>query len=417
MIALPANKPIIVVKNEKDADQFIADCQKIYTVNNDLGTSFCGIDFEFNMNWKKKERYIALMQIIFIFNDSSYYDAQDIKPIYILNPLKLNPEHMKKFIKYILCSRVTKIFHGSDSLDFPYTYRSILGENKKKFIKFINHSVDTRFLCEISKRMMVRAGMIPVTDKKCSIYNALFDHNVVDRQKFDQLTQISSKINYNKDWIVDKLKPEQLVYGAYDVAYLYDLLHTITKNIRTSSSIRQTSLDTDSDDEIIPDTAFRARISGCIVSMVTRLYRFHTINRMGLTLISSRCKALVDHYKINRDRMNVIDQKIMERFVTKIIIKEPWPGTGPGTGTGTDPGVELDVMVEDLLSIDTIRKSILNCLRVYEINHGTDPETADRYFENSNAFKKMKGRESILELINIIKNIKDLQQANIKCGT
>ena len=288
----PADKPIIVVRNNNDANIFIDDCRKLHDMNNErkgadaAPGSFCGIDFEFNMNWRTRERYIAMMQIIFVFNDMTYY-TPEIKPIYILDPLSLSPEHKQKFTQYILCSSVTKIFHGSDSLDYPHVYSSLLNKSEKKFIKFINHSVDTRFLCEISKRLMVRAGMLKLTDKKCSIYNALLDHNVIDRKKFDTLTQISSTINYNKDWIISKLKPPQLMYSAYDVMYLYDLLHIITKNIRPTDQEQPARISID------------PLSSTDIISVITRLYRFHMINRLALSQTVSQCKLLVGSSRVD----------------------------------------------------------------------------------------------------------------------
>src|ERR1700733_960529 len=76
--------PIIIVRSDVTMKRFMEDCKKIYLTN--TTNTFCGIDFEFNMNWKTKERYIGSMQIVFVFDDTKYYDPSYIKPIYILDP-------------------------------------------------------------------------------------------------------------------------------------------------------------------------------------------------------------------------------------------------------------------------------------------------------------------------------------------
>ena len=57
------DKPVFVVKTFQDANNFINECKLIYDNKIDE-KSFCGIDFEFNMNWNTKKRFIGLMQII-----------------------------------------------------------------------------------------------------------------------------------------------------------------------------------------------------------------------------------------------------------------------------------------------------------------------------------------------------------------
>src|SRR5271156_5287948 len=191
------DKPFAVVTTNDNKKSFIQDCQKIYDITEKSGRTFCGIDFEFNMNWKTKERYIGSMQIIFIFDGSKYHDKSFIKPIYVLDPSKLSSSDKELFIKYIIKSKVIKIFHGSDSLDYPYMFNDLLKNNKYVFIEFINSSVDTRFLCETSKRIKSRIGM-DAPSNKCSIYNALYNNDVINEETFDKLTKIGDKINYNK---------------------------------------------------------------------------------------------------------------------------------------------------------------------------------------------------------------------------
>lgn len=363
------DKPITVVTDRLTINKFLTDCQNLSLTKNGM----CGIDFEFDMNWKTRERYISLMQIILISDPSEYKNPKIIKPIYLLDPLRqLSNIEMEKLVEYIFCSNVVKIFHGSDSLDFPHIYASILKNDKNKFINFVNKSVDTRFLCEISKRIMRRAGIISINDNKCSLYNALIDHDVIDKKLFNTLTNISSKINYNKKWEIQKLTPEQVSYSSLDVAYLFDLLDNITKIIGSDQ----------------------------LLSMITRLYRFHITNKLDIIKISSKCKDMVESKKIPKDRLLIIDQKIMEHYLMDVMINNK----------------PIAIYFEDILSIDTTRKSILFCLRAYEISD--EMTHIDKYFNDSKIFfHRLKGHRTIIKLINVIKKKKTNYVDKLACDT
>jgi hypothetical protein len=379
------DKPIIVVDTENKKNEFILSCENIYRlskINNNL--TFCGIDFEFNMNWSKKTRYIASMQIIFIFNSEKYHMDDFEKPVYILDPMKLNTNQIKLFIKYILCSHVIKIFHGSDSLDYPHIFTDILNNNKKKFIKFVNYSIDTRFMCEISKRLMHKIGL-NIKSNKCSIYNALNDLNVISDDIFNKLEGISSKINYNKPWIINKLSENQIIYSAYDVMYLYDLVEKITLSI--------SPLNTQNEHNIDP------------ISLVNRLYRFHMLNKLQICNFSQKCKYVYDSYKNNKKETDDSEEKIMEMLLTTIQY------------TDKNSNVHnIDLLFDDILFVDTIRKSILICLKVYQINKQADIDKINKYLVESKVFNLIRGKNSILKMINIIHSKKISEVNNIICN-
>lgn len=407
MLEPETDKPIKIIRNNKtqsqsdikgvtyiDEDEFIKDCHKIYTLNKNSPSShktYCGIDLEFNMNWKLKKRYIAFIQIVFVFDNNTYYDKNIIKPVYIFNPFTLSDNHIKLFIKYILCSNVIKIFHGSDSLDYPHIFTDILKGHKRNFMKFTNSSVDTRFLCEMSKRFMARLGVELEVPSKCSLYYALFTHDVINRKLFDSLELIASKINYNKLWLINQLTREQIIYAAYDVYYLYDLLDELTNRMRPS-----------------PTNAKGENID--IVSLVNRLYRFHMVNRLGVSKISSKCKTIFEGYlsskKIIKNDIINLDQKIMDNMLTVT------------SYNNKDNKVDVDTYIEDVLSITTIRKTILYVLRIYRLNISEkDTEYVDNLINNSKTFKRMKGHESILNLINIVKSETKRSTQHVICYT
>lgn len=387
-------KPIFVIKTYEDQVKFIESCKKLYTLSTqDHTLTFCGIDFEFNMNWKLKERYIGSMQIIFVFNNTSYHDPEYEKPVYILNPIKLSKDHKKLFIKYILCSKVVKIFHGSDSLDYPHIYKDILKQNKRKFIKFVNNSVDTRFLCEFSKRIMVRSGVLDVSSKKCSIYNALLDHDTISIDMFNKLEKISSKINYNKPWIIEDLKEHQIIYSAHDVIHLYDLLEMITQRIKPIKNI--------------PDNIDSSKYPGKPIdplSLVNRMYRFHILNRLGICKLTLRCKNIFDKYHFDKNRIDLMDQKIMENYLTSIEYTDKRSNIH-----------KIDLTFDDVLFIDTLRKSTLTCLRIYSADISRDIEMIDDYLIESWIFKMIKGQKSIKKMIQIVKSKSQTDKKRVVC--
>jgi hypothetical protein len=274
----------------------------------------------------------------------------------------LNQNQKDSFVKYILCSKITKIFHGSDSLDYPILYKELL-QNHTDFMKFINSSVDTRFLCELSKRMMDRLSLIKTNIKKCSIYNALLVHNVINRKKYNELTLYASKINYNNDWKIKTLKKSQLIYAVYDVVYLYDLLHNISNRISTNHKI------------IEP------------LSLINRLYRFHIINKLSIIDISKNCKKI----NIPKKKLVKIDDMIKEKELCDIVY------------THNNKKYNIKLYLEDVLSIDTIRKNILYCLRIYQIDMDYI-DNIDMILRNSKYFNMLKGKTNILYLIDQIKN-------------
>lgn len=387
------DKPINIVLSVTDTDAFINDCHKIYDLyksNPKSHNTYCGIDIEFNMNWKLKKRYIAFIQIIFIFDKNKYFNEDTTKPVYIFNPRKLDRSQLDLFIKYILCSGIIKIFHGSDSLDYSHIFNEILKGSKKKFMRFINTSVDTRFLCELSKRFMERSGYQLEESNRCSLYYALFNHNVVDRKLFNLLEQLGSKIDYNKLWLLDHITYDQLIYAAYDVYYLYDLLYELTN--RMQPDLSEGTYD---DNNITID----------IVSLVNRLYRFHMINKLGMCSIFSKCEKLFATKKLPKNDVIELDKKIMEKKLCTTLYRQ-----------NDDVVKKIDTYIEDVLSISTIKKSILYILRLYRLDVSKDTEYVDNLFASSKSFKFMKGHESILNIIDIIKHDTQKIVNNIQCN-
>ena len=198
---------------------------------------------------------------------------------------------------------------------------------------------------------------------------------------FNKLEGISSKINYNKPWIINKLSENQIIYSAYDVMYLYDLVEKISQSINPLEH------------NINP------------ISLVNRLYRFHMLNRLQICNFSKKCKYIYDSYKFEKKETDNSEEKIMEMPLTTIQY--------------TDNNLTIhkfDLIFDDILFIDTIRKSILICLKVYQINKKNDIDKINNYLIKSKVFNLIRGNPSILKMINIIQSKNTSKVNNIICN-
>lgn len=368
-------KPVYIVKtyDNKQIKFFITQCKKIYRHHQQFKDSFCGIDFEFNINRQHKRHDMALMQIIFIFSGNKYMSRKYIKPIFIVDLLNFDKRYKKMFIKYILCSSITKIFHGSDSLDMQALYEDIFDKNDVLFIKMINNVTDTRFLCEISKKIMYNLDLNINYPKKCSIYYAILDHDIISEDKFKELLDYSSKINYNKKWNINRLKQHQIKYSVYDVVYLYDLMSEIVDRIRCDNK----SID--------------------LISLTNRIFRFYVMNKLKILTVTDMCRENNMYYKsdmlINRhikmDEQNILDH-ILDIPICDVIYRD-------------NP---LTIYIRDVLSIDTLRNSILFCIITLIYHHiDTRKKNVNKMnyiFYKSKYFKLMKGHNTLIYLFKLI---------------
>ena len=278
----------------------------------------------------------------------------------------------------MICSKIPKILHGSES-DCNRVYVDLLHSSKKKFMNFINSTIDTIFLCKITMRIISRLGIKVENENKCSLYYALINNKVIDKKLFDTLQAESDKINYNKPWIVANLTPKQIKYAVYDVMFLYDLLRNMSTRIQP---VNNANID--------------------VISCVNRMYRFHMINKLNLSKISEKCKQMFDQIKVSeslsRDDVYQIDQKIMELKFNTVRFD----------------GKEIDIYIDDLISIDVIRKSNISYLRIYILNNSSDTQILDKMLKSSDIFNSMKGHHTIMHLIDIVR--KNRRYNKIECN-
>lgn len=208
------NKTYLVLKVDDEQKQnFMSDIFIKFIENQNKNfnqTHIIGIDFEFN-KVRKTERDVALMQIN-IENDS------DTAYIFVLYPPELTLTNYNILIKLITHKQIYKILHGAESLDIPYVFNQLL--IKKELIDgFCTNFYDTRFLCDyyhIEKNIQGR----------CSIYYLLLEHQIITKEKFDELERIEEKTGpiYLINIDIHKLGFHVLRYSLYDVIYLPELI-------------------------------------------------------------------------------------------------------------------------------------------------------------------------------------------------
>ena len=176
------------------------------------------IDCEFNT------KKIALIQINFEEDNDSN--------IFILDPRILNKKTLEILTYNILCNnRISKIFHGADSLDIPYFFNDFFNNNKELISKFINNFIDTRFLCEYDHAY--KKLYDNVESNLCNIYYLYEYYDVINLKQRKYLDENEEKMGHLYDIIIniDELSEELINYSMYDVVYLKYLYKRMISSI------------------------------------------------------------------------------------------------------------------------------------------------------------------------------------------
>lgn len=164
---------------------------------------YVSIDFEYSNN------KIKLWQVCFYYKKSNN--------IFVIMEKYINKNNMDIIIKKLLTSKIIKIFHGGESLDFPYLINVI--KNPKKIFKFLKYSFDTKFFCEYYKALKNEKQI-------CNIYDAMIYFGVMSQGKYNELQEINKKNGpiWKVNWDHINKNNNLLIYTIYDVIYLKDLL-------------------------------------------------------------------------------------------------------------------------------------------------------------------------------------------------
>lgn len=209
---------IIVIQYKEKVKTFINYLNKFYDLNKDNKNTFVSIDYEYHKHINQ------LWQVCFYNKDPSK------NVIFVIDSKLIDNDSMQIIIKKLYTSYIVKLFHGGDSLDFPYVF-SLL-KDPKLILKFLVNSIDTRFLCEFYK---ITKG----DKKKCSIYDAMLYFKTITQEKYDELEKVNNDMGpiWKVDWNLRKISDNLLKYTIYDVILLKDLFVNIYDHYKSADML------------------------------------------------------------------------------------------------------------------------------------------------------------------------------------
>lgn len=178
---------------------------------------FVSIDFEYT------NKKIQLWQVCF-------FNKNTDNIIFVIQAKLFNQTHLDVIINKLFLSKIIKIFHGGESLDFPYLFSVI--KEPESIYKFLKTTFDTRFLCEYYK-------IINNTNKLCNIYDAMLYFGAMKKDKYDELQKINKKMGpiWKVNWNNIGSNKNLLIYTIYDVVYLRKLLLKIYKKYKKDNIV------------------------------------------------------------------------------------------------------------------------------------------------------------------------------------
>lgn len=205
---------IITAKTSQDIGNMIGYFIKFIKLKSK--EKYVGLDFEFNSSPEGKK--IALFQINLESDEKNSF-------IYIFYPPDLSSKQTDVLISLLTEPMIKKILHGAESLDIPYLFKNIFINNKLRN-KFCHNLFDTRYMCEFFHLEN------DLTNKKCKIYSLLLEMKVINQKQYDMLIKNEEEMGpiYLIDIDINKLNENTMLYSAFDVLYLPELLKKFPDN-------------------------------------------------------------------------------------------------------------------------------------------------------------------------------------------
>jgi hypothetical protein len=299
------NVKILTDKHKIDA--FFQDLDKLLqsNKNNKIYTS---LDFEFDMDFKIKKHVLSVGQLMFIVIDANNKITNHDPVLYDLR-LFTNEQKNKYINKILLNKSMTKILHGSESLDLV-ALRSVIN-NDDNFKTFLHTVIDTRFLCETYNILRQKIKINTGQKFRCTIYSALRDTNIIKQEEYDRLSAI--KINYNKPWVIKNLSPKQVIYAVADVLFLYNLL-----------------------------VAYQNLLSKKMINVMNETFQY---------VILARNDIIESHHK-NKKTKSILEDLKKTGILDKVIVNEPLQNENKN----------IHFKYKDLINIDYFRKPVSRLL-------------------------------------------------------
>lgn len=177
-----------------------------------------GLDFEFN-NAK-----IALAQL-----NLDDYILDDNEVVLVFDPR--DPLIKDMFREIVLLENLWVILHGAESLDLPYVINDLLNKKSKDIVRFFQNMIDTRYLCDYT---------LLESEGRCKINYLLEQQGVITKDFLDNMLKNEKKMGkiYLVHVDVKKLSKELLLYSAYDVIFLPDLIRKLKISTKFIEIIR-----------------------------------------------------------------------------------------------------------------------------------------------------------------------------------
>lgn len=167
-----------------------------------------GLDFEFNKGT------IAMAQL-----NLDKFIIDDYEIVLLFDPTDKNITDL--FRKVVLHHNLWIILHGAESLDLPYLSKQLVKKNKD-MVKLFKNLIDTKYLCEYT---------IQDTQGRCKINYFLQQQNIISKSFLQDMLHNEDKMGpiYLVNVDVSNLSEELLLYSAYDVIFLPELIRTVQK--------------------------------------------------------------------------------------------------------------------------------------------------------------------------------------------
>ena len=168
-----------------------------------------GIDFEFNKGT------IAMAQL-----NLDYFQIDNMDVVLLFDPT--DKFITQTFRKLMIHKNIWIILHGGESLDIPYMTKQLL-KKPKDMVKLFKNLIDTKYICEYT--LLNKQG-------RCKNNYFLQQEGIISKTFLDKMMENENKMGpvYLIHVDVKNLQPLFLMYSAYDVIFLPELIRKLKKN-------------------------------------------------------------------------------------------------------------------------------------------------------------------------------------------
>lgn len=214
---------LYVGKNKEKLLQ-IKDILKQYLefLNKKEEKQILALDFEFNKGT------IAMAQL-----NLDYFKLDDHDIILLFDPT--DKLIIQTFRKIVLHHNIWLILHGAESLDLPYLTKQLI-KKPKDMVKMFKNFVDTKHLCDYT--------LLDKDEGRCKINYLLQQQDIITSQFLKDMLENEKKMGpiYLVHVDVTKLKDSLLLYSAYDVIFLPELIRKLMEKTPFIDIVRFTQI-------------------------------------------------------------------------------------------------------------------------------------------------------------------------------